>query len=171
MSIPGIFSIRANLASPKTLVWSNVSFLDQGTRVTIYLTVPKASIGRHGHAIFLNCNPVACFCPVTFLPKVKKSYPDQGPVFRLKLGKFLTPSLVYKILSEVGTLANLTPGTPYSCHSLCAGAPTAMALHANHFPQAEMLAMGKWQSSTTDCYIHCQQQAAESISNKVYSLI
>ena len=119
VSIPGIFFIRANLASPKTLVWSNMSFLDQGTRVTIYLTVPKASIGGHGHAIFLNCNPVAYFCPVTFLPKVKKSYPDQGPVFRLKLGKFLTPSLVNKILSEVGTLANLTPSTPYSCHSLC----------------------------------------------------
>ena len=128
---------------------------------------------KQGYAVFLTYNLVARFDSALLLscPSLNSFTLTKVPFLRHISGKLVTPSLVNKILGEVGTLVRLLPGTLYSSHSLRAGVPIAMALHADHFSPVKLLAAGNWGSNAANPYIRCHQQTSNRTSSKVYSLV
>ena len=104
-----------------------------------------------------------------FLTKLKTSS-DEGPVFRLSSGKFVTVTLVNKLLKQTSQLAGLPEGEAYTAHSFRAAMPTAIAQDQSVFSSAEVRAAGRWRGGAADRYVRCQRNTAESIAARAYSL-
>ena len=165
--IGDLVSSHANSASSKTLRWADVTLSEE--RAELFLRWPKCSVDNKGHALFLLRNPDSKFCPVLFLSKLR-SASSEGPVYTLSSGKFVTTSLVNKILKQTSQLAGLPDGTAYSAHSFRAAMPTAIAQNQSTFSAAEVRAAGRWRSDAANRYVRCQKNMAESIAARAYSL-
>ena len=162
-----VISTYANKPSFHTLRWNCVRKLAGQDGYMIHILAPKKDI--KGLSVPLVPYKDHRYCPIFWLEKIKPQICDPNSfVFVFQSGKFISTSLMSKILTQVST--DLGTNGKFTGHSLRAAIPSLLSSHPDSFSEREIRNTGRWKSDTYEVYCRTKAVGAKATASKIHEI-